>query len=167
MQKYLVFVALLLVGVCCSMAQEKGSHRKTRKFPQTMARGWGDSLFWIQTYEEALHRAQTSNKPLMIIHHLEDCKHSQALKKVFVESEEAQKLAEEFVLINLTYETSDKNLSPDGQYVPRIMFIDPSLTVRADITGQYSNRLYAYEPKDLDLLISNMHKALNLLKAEL
>ncbi|RXN00671.1 Anterior gradient protein 2-like [Acipenser ruthenus] len=44
---------------------------------------------------------------------------------------------------------------------------DPSLTVRADITGRYGNRLYAYEPADLDLLISNMKKAKKLLKTEL
>lgn len=30
-------------------------------------------------------------------------------------------------------------------------FVDPSLTVRADITGRYSNRLYAYEPSDVAL----------------
>lgn len=30
-------------------------------------------------------------------------------------------------------------------------FVDPSLTVRADITGRYSNRLYAYEPSDIPL----------------
>lgn len=30
-------------------------------------------------------------------------------------------------------------------------FPDPSLTVRADITGRYSNRLYAYEPSDISL----------------
>lgn len=28
---------------------------------------------------------------------------------------------------------------------------DPSLTVRADIIGRYSNRLYTYEPQDLPL----------------
>ncbi|KFP92842.1 Anterior gradient protein 2, partial [Haliaeetus albicilla] len=108
-----------------------------------------------------------SNKPLMIIHHLDDCPHSQALKKVFAEHKDIQKLAEKFVLLNLVYETTDKNLSPDGQYVPRILFIDPSLTVRADITGRYSNRLYAYEPSDISLLYSNMQKALKLLKTEL
>ncbi|PNJ55887.1 AGR2 isoform 7, partial [Pongo abelii] len=89
--------------------------------------------------------------PLMIIHHLDECPHSQALKKVFAENKEIQKLAEQFVLLNLVYETTDKHLSPDGQYVPRIMFVDPSLTVRADITGRYSNRLYAYEPTDTAL----------------
>ncbi|KAB1276055.1 Anterior gradient protein 2-like protein [Camelus dromedarius] len=129
--------------------------------------GWGDQLIWTQTYEEALFKSKTSNKPLMIIHHLDECPHSQALKKVFAENKDIQKLAEQFVLLNLVYETTDKHLSPDGQYVPRIMFVDPSLTVRADITGRYSNRLYAYEPSDTALLLDNMKKALILLKTEL
>ena len=78
-----------------------------------------------------------------------------------------EKGACQFVLLNLVYETTDKHLSPDGQYVPRIVFVDPSLTVRADITGRYSNRLYAYEPSDTALLYDNMKKALKLLKTEL
>ncbi|RVE66566.1 hypothetical protein OJAV_G00108800 [Oryzias javanicus] len=44
---------------------------------------------------------------------------------------------------------------------------DPSMTVRADINGRYGNRLYAYEPTDMGLLLSNMEKAKKLLKSEL
>ncbi|KAI6074575.1 Anterior gradient protein 2-like protein isoform X1 [Aix galericulata] len=172
MEKSYVSVFLLLVAISCVLAKDVGKKdtKETNtkpKLPQTLSRGWGDQLIWTQTYEEALFRAKHSNKPLMIIHHLDDCPHSQALKKVFAEHKEIQKLAEKFILLNLVYETTDKNLAPDGQYVPRILFIDPSLTVRADITGRYSNRLYAYEPSDISLLYSNMQKALKLLKTEL
>uniref|UniRef100_A0A674IB42 Anterior gradient 2, protein disulphide isomerase family member n=1 Tax=Terrapene triunguis TaxID=2587831 RepID=A0A674IB42_9SAUR len=157
MEKSCISVFLLLVAVSYALAKNDGKRdtkevKETKpKLPQTLSRGWGDNLIWTQTYEEALFRAKTGNKPLMIIHHLEDCPHSQALKKVFAEHKEIQKLAEKFVLLNLVYETTDKHLSPDGQYVPRVLFIDPSLTVRADITGRYSNRLYAYEPSDISL----------------
>uniref|UniRef100_A0A8C8VFM6 Anterior gradient 2, protein disulphide isomerase family member n=1 Tax=Pelusios castaneus TaxID=367368 RepID=A0A8C8VFM6_9SAUR len=178
MEKNCIAVVLLLVAVSYTLAKDVTARNDGRKdtkevketkpkLPQTLSRGWGDNLIWTQTYEEALFRAKSGNKPLMIIHHLEDCPHSQALKKIFAEHKEIQKLAEKFVLLNLIYETTDKHLSPDGQYVPRIMFIDPSLTVRADITGRYSNRLYAYEPTDISLLYSNMQKALKLLKTEL
>ncbi|XP_056656541.1 anterior gradient protein 2 homolog isoform X2 [Monodelphis domestica] len=173
MEKMSMSVFLLLVAISHALAKDitpKPGAKKEEaqpKFPQTLSRGWGDKLFWTQTYEEALYKAKTSNKPLMIIHHLEECPHSQALKKVFAENNEIQKLADKFVLLNLIYETTDKHLSPDGQYVPRIMFVDPSLTVRADITGRYSNRLYAYEPTDAPLLLDNMKKALKLLKTEL
>uniref|UniRef100_A0A8C7XNU6 Anterior gradient 1 n=1 Tax=Oryzias sinensis TaxID=183150 RepID=A0A8C7XNU6_9TELE len=109
-----------------------------------------------------------SQKPLMVIHHKDECPYSQALKKAFVANDTIQKMAkDEFVMINLVEEAMDKNLAPDGYYVPRILFVDPSLTVRADITGRYSNRHYAYAPEDIALLISNMNKAKVLLHNEL
>ncbi|NXG94277.1 AGR2 protein, partial [Stercorarius parasiticus] len=191
-----MFLLLVAISCALAKDVGKKEAKETTakpKLPQTLSRGWGDQLVWTQTYEEALFRSKhryraplrtaprplapprpltrtlffSSNKPLMIIHHLDECPHSQALKKAFAEHKDIQKLAEKFILLNLVYETTDKNLSPDGQYVPRILFIDPSLTVRADITGRYSNRLYAYEPSDISLLYSNMQKALKLMKTEL
>ncbi|XP_001373774.2 anterior gradient protein 3 [Monodelphis domestica] len=153
---------LLLVAVSSSITVA------VKRAPQTLSRGWGDDITWVQTYEEGLFQAKKSNKPLMVIHHLEDCQYCQALKKVFAKSNEIQEMAQSsFVMLNLMHETTDKNLSPDGQYVPRIMFVDPSLTVRADITGRYSNRLYTYEPQDMLVLIENMKKALQLIQKEL
>ncbi|XP_069472112.1 anterior gradient protein 2-like [Ambystoma mexicanum] len=136
--------------------------------PQTLSRGWGDEIEWIQTYEEALASSRASKKPLMVIHHLDECPYSQALKKAFVADPLVQKMAKEnFVMLNVVHPIADANLAPDGQYVPRIMFIDPSLTVRTDIAGRYGNRLYAYESEDIPELITSMKKARVLLHTEL
>ncbi|XP_056106102.1 anterior gradient protein 2 homolog [Rhinichthys klamathensis goyatoka] len=169
MLKGLLSVLLVLVALSSAMGKpEKTTPKKEKRIPQTLSRGWGDQLIWAQTYEEALFWSRSKNKPLMVIFHLEDCPHSQSLKKAFAEDKDIQKLVdEEFVVLNLVYETTDKHLSPDGQYVPRILFVDPSMTVRADITGRYSNRMYAYEPADMKLLLSNMQRALKFLKTEL
>nr|ADO28316.1 anterior gradient protein 2-like protein [Ictalurus furcatus] len=173
MIKGLLSVLLALVVVTSTMGKPEKSSDKTavkkeKRIPQTLSRGWGDQLIWAQTYEEALFLPRSQNKPLMVILHLEECPHSQALKKAFAEDKEIQKIADEdFILLNLVYETTDKHLSPDGQYVPRIIFVDPSMTVRADITGRYSNRMYAYEPADMQLLQNNMLRAKKLLKTEL
>ncbi|XP_051991931.1 anterior gradient protein 2 homolog [Xyrauchen texanus] len=170
MQKGLLSVLLVLVALFSGLEgkPDKTTVKKEKRIPQTLSRGWGDQLIWAQTYEEALFWSRSKNKPLIVIFHLEDCPHSQALKKAFAEDKDIQKLAdEEFVILNLVYETTDKHLSPDGQYVPRILFVDPSMTVRADITGRYSNRMYAYEPADIKLLLSNMQRALKFLKTEL
>ncbi|XP_044534785.1 anterior gradient protein 2 homolog [Gracilinanus agilis] len=173
MEKISVSTFLLLVAVSHTLAKDitpKPGAKKEEtqpKFPQTLSRGWGDKLFWTQTYEEALYKAKTSNKPLMIIHHLEECPHSQALKKVFAESNEIQKLADKFILLNLI-ELGSQDLRSSPYIWPELVFaLNPSLTVRADITGRYSNRLYAYEPTDAPLLLDNMKKALKLLKTEL
>ncbi|KAG8443056.1 hypothetical protein GDO86_011758 [Hymenochirus boettgeri] len=88
-------------------------------------------------------------------------------QKAFAEHKGIQKLAEEFVLLNLVYDTTDKNLVLDGQYVPKVVFVDPTLVVRADIAGKYSNHRYTYEPGDIELLFENMKKAMKLLKSEL
>ncbi|NXF17587.1 AGR2 protein, partial [Rhodinocichla rosea] len=173
MERSYVSVLLLLIVISCALAKDAGKKDSKDtttkpKLPQTLSRGWGDQLIWTQTYEEALFRSKHSQKPLMIIHHLEDCPHSQGqyisrasfsfsfpfvfiffLKKVFAEHKDIQNFFEKFILLNLVFFFTDKNLAPDGQYVPRVLFIDPSLTVRADITFFYSNRLYAYEPSDI------------------
>ncbi|XP_004561006.1 anterior gradient protein 2 homolog [Maylandia zebra] len=167
MVKSALSVLLVLVAISSTFAA-KYIPKSGKRVPQTLSRGWGDQLIWAQTYEEGLYWSRSKNKPLLVIFHLEDCPHSQALKKVFSEDNEVQKvLDEDFIVLNLVYETTDKHLSPDGQYVPRLLFVDPSMTVRADITGRYANRMYAYEPSDIKLLVGNMQKAKKLLKSEL
>ncbi|XP_074543479.1 anterior gradient protein 2 homolog [Halichoeres trimaculatus] len=162
-------VLLLLGAVWSTFATPKQYIPKDgKRVPETLSRGWGDQLKWAQTYEEALYWSRSSNKPLMVLFHLEKCKHSQALKKKFANTYDIQKtLDEDFIVLNLMYETTDKHLTPDGSYVPRIIFVDPSMTVRADIVGRYSNRMYAYEEQDMQLLKANMEKAKKLLKQEL
>ncbi|XP_030266379.1 anterior gradient protein 2 homolog [Sparus aurata] len=161
-------LSALLVLVALSSTFGKYIPKTGRRTPQTLSRGWGDQLIWAQTYEEALYWSRSRNKPLMVIFHLKDCPHSQALKKTLSDDVEIQRaLDEDFIILNLMYETTDKHLSPDGQYVPRIIFVDPSMTVRADITGRYANRMYAYEPSDIKILMDNMKKAKKLLKSEL
>uniref|UniRef100_UPI00398E9F07 anterior gradient protein 3-like n=1 Tax=Pristiophorus japonicus TaxID=55135 RepID=UPI00398E9F07 len=168
---------VLLATVSCCLARgatqktgsslSKNESGKEKKCPPSFSRGWADEVNWVQTYEEGLHKARKSNRPLMVIHHLEDCEYSQALKKAFAAEAEIQKMAkEDFVMLNLVFETSDKNMSPDEQYVPRILFVDPSLTVRTDIQGPYANRKYTYEPGDIKTLVSNMKKAKILLKQD-
>ncbi|NP_001081669.1 anterior gradient protein 2 precursor [Xenopus laevis] len=135
---------------------------------KTLDRGWGEDIEWAQTYEEGLAKARENNKPLMVIHHLEDCPYSIALKKAFVADKMAQKLAQEdFIMLNLVHPVADENQSPDGHYVPRVIFIDPSLTVRSDLKGRYGNKLYAYDADDIPELITNMKKAKSFLKTEL
>ncbi|XP_034401147.1 anterior gradient protein 2 homolog [Cyclopterus lumpus] len=164
----MIKAALSVLLVLVAMSSAKYIPKSGKRIPQTLSRGWGDQLIWAQTYEEALYWARSRNKPLMVLFHLEDCPHSLELRKVFSEDNGIQRmLDEEFIVLNLMYETTDKHLSPDGQYVPRIIFVDPTMTVRADIVGRYSNRMYAYEPLDIKLFKSNMEKAKKLLKSEL
>ncbi|XP_029939458.1 anterior gradient protein 2 homolog [Salarias fasciatus] len=157
--------SLVLVLVALSSTFTKYVPKSGQRIPQSLSRGWGDQLNWAQTYEEALSLSQSTNKPLMVLFHLEDCSQCDALKQALAHDDEIQRiLDEDFVVLNVIQETVDQNLSPDGKYVPRIVFVDPSMRVRDDIVGPYSNRLYTYEPKDMKHLLENMKKAKKLLK---
>ncbi|CAB1412460.1 unnamed protein product [Pleuronectes platessa] len=128
----------------------------------------GEKYTWVKDYEEGLLNSAVIKKPLMVIHHREDCPHSEALKKAFVAEKNIQKMAKlNFIMLNLVEEPEDENMSPDGFYVPRILFVDPSMRVRINIVGKYNNRLYAYEPDDMEILAQNMKKAKVLLHTEL
>uniref|UniRef100_A0A672HLM5 Anterior gradient 2 n=1 Tax=Salarias fasciatus TaxID=181472 RepID=A0A672HLM5_SALFA len=152
--------SLVLVLVALSSTFTKYVPKSGQRISQSLSRGWGDQLNWVQTYEEALSLSRSTNKPLMVLFHLEDC--SQSLKQALAHDDEIQRiLDEDFVVLNVIQETEDQNLSPDGKYVPRIVFVDPSTTVRDDIVGPYSNRLYTYEPTDMKHLLENMKKAKN------
>ncbi|KAF7655583.1 hypothetical protein LDENG_00053770 [Lucifuga dentata] len=153
----------LFFVICANAAEEEEKKAKSPSF----ARGWGDNITWVKTYEEALSKTAETKKPLMVILHREDCPYSKVLKKAFAAEKSIQKMArEDFIMVNLVEETRDKNLAPDGYYVPRILFIDPSLTVHAEITGKYTNRRYTYEPGDMTYLAENMKTAKALVHKE-
>ncbi|XP_029939459.1 anterior gradient protein 2 homolog [Salarias fasciatus] len=157
--------SLVLVLVALSSTFTKYVPKSGQRIPQSLSRGWGDQLNWAQTYEEALSLSRSTNKPLMVLFHLEDCSQCDALKRALAHDDEIQRiLDEDFVVLNVIQETVDQNMSPDGKYVPRIVFVDPSMTVRDDIIGRYSNRLYGYEAADMNVLLDNMKKAKKVLK---
>uniref|UniRef100_H3BYW7 Anterior gradient 1 n=1 Tax=Tetraodon nigroviridis TaxID=99883 RepID=H3BYW7_TETNG len=161
---------VLLLALCATCGGA-GKQKKVKPGPKpSLARGWGGSLKWARSYEHALAKMVQSQKPLMVIHHKEECRFSQALKKAFADEQSIQEMAKDFIMLNLLVkkeETPDPNLAPDGYYVPRILFVDPSMTVRTDIRGKYSNRQYAYEPGDMADLLKSMKKAKVLIHTEL
>ncbi|KAM9804498.1 anterior gradient protein 2 homolog [Neosynchiropus ocellatus] len=160
MCRLVLLVALLVISANADKEADEQAHEQALiKGAASRAKGWGNAIAWEASYEEALMKAKTKNKPLMVIHHREECKHSKALKKVFAVDKTIQNMAKEFIMLNLVEEPMDKNMALDGYYVPRILFVDPDLRVLAHIKGPYSNAQYVYEPADLKLLADNMKRA--------
>lgn len=124
------------------------------------ANGWGDAIAW-RHLDEGLAEAKAEGRPLMLVVHASWCDRCKELKPAF-SSERLASLSERFVMVNADQDQTPDVLTyaPDGTYIPRILFIDPS-TGNLDEGLQNPNRSryhYYYSPRDD--LAGMMEKAL-------
>ncbi len=125
------------------------------------ANGFGEQIAW-RGFEEGLAEAAKLARPMMLVVHASWCGQCKALKPAFA-NPELHALSEQFVMVNVDQDQAPRALefAPDGSYVPRVVFIDPS-TGKADASLSNENRsrtIYYYSPGDD--LVGAMKKALD------
>lgn len=125
--------------------------------------GFGDNIPW-EPFDQALAHAKTEKMPVMLVVHASWCKRCKELKPTFFEDEVAA-LSQHFVMVNVDQDREPRSLqyAPDGDYIPRVVFIDPT-TGKTDASllnpGRRSHR-YFYTPSDTDDLLAVMKRALS------
>eukprot|EP00754_Rhynchopus_humris_P035201 Rhum_TRINITY_DN16747_c0_g1::Rhum_TRINITY_DN16747_c0_g1_i1::g.164242::m.164242/K05360/TXNDC12; protein-disulfide reductase (glutathione) len=152
MQKVL-FVALAVVATA---AAKKEGH------------GFGEDYDWF-ALADGLEEAKNTGKPLMILQHKSWCGMCKQLSGKFAASAEIQEAAKSFVLVNCHDDDAgcdDEKFSPDGGYIPRILFATSQGEVKNEIQAPDGNAQYKYFYHDPAQIAKGMTAALAALKAE-
>ncbi|XP_070562473.1 thioredoxin domain-containing protein 12-like [Ptychodera flava] len=129
-----------------------------------LGRGFGDDINW-KTLDAGLKESKDLNKPLMLIIHKSWCGACKALKPKFADSSEIKELSEKFVMVNVedNEEPSDSKYTPDGGYIPRILFLDSTGTVRTELINENGNPQYKYYYPEATSVVKSMKKAADVL----
>eukprot|EP00729_Bicosta_minor_P004460 gene4460-21695_t len=122
--------------------------------------GWHKDVDW-KTLEDGKAEAAASGKPLMIIIHKSWCGACKALKPKFGESSEIAELAKNFVMVNTEddEEPSGTEFSPDGGYIPRILFLNSAGDVQNDVYNKQGSDQYKYYYSDSGAVLKGMQDA--------
>lgn len=118
---------------------------KVKAADSSLGRGFGDHISWF-TLDKALAEAKAQNLPIMVVIHKSWCGACKALKPKFAASEEIAKLSKNFVMVNVEddEEPKKKEFSPDGGYIPRILFLSPDGNVQKNYYNSNGNPKYKY-----------------------
>lgn len=129
------------------------------ELPAAPANGFGDEIAW-RSLDAGLEEAKRSGRPLMLVVHTSWCARCKALKPQFA-APDVERLAQNFVMVNVDQDEDERvmEFGPDGTYIPRVMFLDPSGQLDPAIGNDRSPKFKYFYTSSIDL-VKSMHVAL-------
>lgn len=125
---------------------------------------FGTNLKWETSLEAGLKKIKTTRRPGMLIVHRSWCGACRGLKPKFEASKDIEMLSNGFVLISLVDDSQpkEKKYMPDGDYVPRILFINPQGIVMTEVINEEGSTDYKYFYSDAESIARNMKRVLDI-----
>jgi protein-disulfide reductase (glutathione) len=159
--------ALAQLGACVEPPQRgdgeaqnipSNGPKRTATIP---ADGWNDRIAW-RGLDEGLREAQQTGMPVMMVVHTPWCGNCQKLKRSFADPK-LERLSEQFVMVHVDQDQNPEATlyGPDGQYIPRVMFLDEQGTVdqRLQNPNRPNRHRFFYTPQED--LVAAMRQALD------
>jgi protein-disulfide reductase (glutathione) len=125
------------------------------------AAGWNDAIAW-RGLDEGLREAKQSGMPLMLVVHTDWCGNCQKLKPTFGGSK-VEQLSEQFVMVHVDQDAHPEVAlySPDGQYIPRVLFLDSDGNIDPQLQNPNGRDRFRYFYTPQDDLVASMREALD------
>lgn len=150
---------------CTEPPRERDEHGRVNAAPATTipADGWNDRIAW-HSLDAGLRVAEQTGKPIMMVVHTSWCGNCRKLKPTFAQPK-LVRLSENFVMIHVDQDEQPevRLYAPDGDYIPRVMFLDSSGNVDRSLQNPNKSRTdrfrYFYTPRED--LVATMRAALD------
>lgn len=123
---------------------------------------WNESGISWQPYADGLKAAAKDNKPVCLIIYTEWCPHCTNYSKLFHEPKVVD-MAKKFVMIRVVGDKDkevSKQYAPDGEYIPRTLFLSPKGELASDLTARPDKYKFFYNEADSADLLAGMNRAL-------
>ena len=127
---------------------------------------WNDAGIKWQPYEAGLAAAKAEKKPVCLILSTEWCPHCVNYSKVFHDPKVVEQ-SKRFVMIHLDKDKNaelSKKYAPDGEYIPRTLFLSSSGELDAALHAPRDQFKYFYDEKDPGSVLAGRHAALKKLR---
>jgi thiol-disulfide isomerase/thioredoxin len=145
---------MALLALCLAIAAAPGA---------ALAGGdWNDSGIAWKSYEEGLAEAKKANKPVCLIFYTDWCPHCTNYSKVFHDAKVVEQ-SKKFVMIRLNKDQNKEisnKYAPDGQYIPRTMFLSAEGALDDSIHAPRDQYKYFYSESDPKSVLGGMDEAL-------
>lgn len=157
-----LYASLAVVGCRAERtapAQAPSDERPRAASNSSMA--WGDKITW-HSWESAQAVARAQGKSIGVVVYAEWCARCKELAPVFATAEVAS-AATDLVMVHQDQDQPaawlKERFGEYGNYVPRVFFLSPDGTVRADLTSGHPRYPHFYAPMVVDQLVANMRAA--------
>lgn len=142
-----------------STKTEAAAPKRTATIP---ADGWNDRIAW-RGLDEGLREAKQSGMPVMMVVHTSWCGNCQKLKRTFNSDANLEQLSEKFVMVHVDQDAHPEATlyGPDGQYIPRVMFLDQDGNVDQWLQNPNRPSRYRYFYTPQEDLVATMRQALD------
>lgn len=126
------------------------------------ADGWNDAIAW-RGFDEGLSEAKQEQRPIMMVVHTSWCPKCRSLKQVFNEDPQIERLSEHFVMVHVDQDQNPAATlyAPDGQYIPRVLFLDPNGKLDPELGNPDRRHKFRYFYTPQEDLGATMREALD------